>query len=104
MPGKHWHRFWALTNKLLIKVDAPSHAHALASIRVLIVVAQTILAGLMPTYNREKHQQRMIASSGSAFVAANFNLPPVDQPPCRQPRTAVASYFHVHHEMCLKSL
>lgn len=38
-----------LTSKLLISVEAPSHAHALASMRVLIVLEQTIRVGLMPT-------------------------------------------------------
>lgn len=40
----------SLTSRLLMSVEAPSHAHALASIRVLIVLEQTIRVGLMPTF------------------------------------------------------
>lgn len=39
-----------LTSKLLMSVEAPSHAQALASIRVLIVLEHTIRVGLMPTF------------------------------------------------------
>lgn len=56
-----------------MSVEAPSHAHALASIRVLIVLEQTIRAGLMPTFkNRESAKMHGSSLLDSNDLAISF--------------------------------
>ena len=55
-----------LTSKLLMSVEAPSHAQALASIRVLIVLEHTIRVGLMPTF--QMWESARVEHEGCFFI------------------------------------